>query len=546
MVEVTRAETWAAVRAAHRWEIPERYNLAWDMCEKWAVSEPDRLMLVHVLDDGVLEGGVREYRAAELSRLSAQLANVLLAHGIRRGDRVGVLLPQVPETVLVHLACYRIGAIVLPLFTLFGADGLQYRLENSGTRAVITDLANLPKIDEIRGDLPALQQVWSVDGPGDGAAALYPAMEAASDVCPILDTGPEDPSFICYTSGTTGPPKGALHAQRCLLGHVPATQLVHDLWPQPGDRIWTPSDWAWLGGLGNVMMPALRFGVPLIACRFDRFDPERAFRLITDLGVTNSFLAPTALKLMQQVQDPSRFAHRLRSVGSGGESLGASTLEWGREALGLTINEFYGQTECNPVIGSNASILPARPGAMGKPLPGSDVVILREDASLADPGETGEIAIRRGDASMFLEYWKNPEKTAEKFVIASDGHQYLMTGDEGEMDADGYFWFASRTDDVITSSGYRIGPSEIEDCLNRHPAVALSACVGVPDPVRTEIVKAFVVLADGRNGDPDLADALKLHVRERLSPHVAPREIAWIDRLPMTATGKIMRRELRE
>lgn len=541
MVEITKADTWQAVRNSHRWDIPHHYNLAWDMCGKWAKSQPDRTMLIHIR-----EGAPTEYCARELSRLSAKVANVLLAHGIQRGDRVGILLPQVPETILAHLACYSIGAIALPLFTLFGADGLSYRLENSGTKALITDIANLPKIAEIREDLPALQHVWTIDGPGEGAEDLHVSMGNARDSIQFADTVPDDPAFICYTSGTTGAPKGALHAHRCLMGHVPATQIVHNFWPQRGDRIWTPSDWAWLGGLGNIMMPALRFGVPLIACRFDRFDPEEAFRLIVDQNVTNAFLAPTALKLMRQVPEPSRFKHHLRSVASGGESLGASTLEWGREALGLTINEFYGQTEVNPVLGCNSEILPVRAGSMGKPIPGKNVVILRDDASIADPGEAGEIAIRAGDPSMFLEYWRNSEKTAEKFVIASDGRRYLLSGDEGEMDFEGYFWFASRTDDVITSSGYRIGPSEIEDCLNRHPAVAMSACIGIADPIRTEIVKAFVVLADGRNGDPDLVEALKLHVRERLSPHVAPREVDWIDALPMTATGKIMRRELRD
>lgn len=540
MAEITRADTWEAVRATHHWDLPNDYNIAWDACEKWARADPDRLALVHVR-----ENGTREYTFRDLQRLSSRLANVFLAHGISRGDRVGVLLPQVPETALCHLAAYRIGAIVVPLFTLFGEDGLRYRLENSGAKAVVTDAANLSKIAAIRADLPDLATVWNMDGAGDCAASLSDAMDQASDACPLVRTGPDDPAFICYTSGTTGPPKGALHGHRVLPGHVPATQIVHNFFPEPGDRIWTPSDWAWLGGLGNIMLPALRFGVPLIACRFDRFDPERAFQLIVDQGVTNSFLAPTALKLMRQVEAPQRFRHRLRSVASGGESLGAATLDWGREALDLTINEFYGQTEVNPVLGCNSAILPVRPGSMGKPIPGKHVVILREDATLADPDEAGEIAVRAGDPSMFLEYWKNPEKTAEKFMIASDGHRYILTGDEGRVDADGYFWFASRTDDVITSSGYRIGPSEIEDCLNRHPAVAMSACIGVPDPVRTEVVKAFVVLADGRNGDPDLADALKLHVRERLSPHVAPRAVEWIDRLPMTATGKIMRRELR-
>ena len=448
--------------------------------------------------------------------------------------------------MLCHLAAYRIGAVIVPLFVQFGADGLSFRLGDSGAKALITDRQNLAKIDAIRDGLPDLAHVWSIDGPGDGAGDLHAALDAARDTCPIVATGPETPAFISYTSGTTGPPKGARHAHRILPGHVPSTQLVHNFWPQEGDRIWTPSDWAWLGGLGNIMMPALRFGVPLIAHRAQRFDPEEAFRLMADQGVTNSFLAPTALKLMRQVPDPARFGLRIRSIASGGESLGAAMLAWGQEALGLTINEFYGQTESNPVLGSCADILPARPGAMGKPIPGKHVVILREDASLAAPGEAGEIAVRRGDPAMFLEYWNQPEKTAEKFVTAEDGHEYLLTGDVGETDEDGYFWFSSRTDDVITSAGYRIGPSEIEDCLNRHPAVAMSACIGVPDEIRTEIVQAFVVLAGGQNGSPDLAEALKAHVRERLSPHVAPRIVDWIDEMPMTATGKIMRRVLRD
>jgi acetyl-CoA synthetase len=537
VVEITRAETWEGVRAAHRWDLPSGYNLAWDMCEKWAVSEPGRLALIDVADQA------REYTFADLSRLSQRLANTLLAHGIARGDRVGVLLPQVPETVLAHLAAYRIGAVIVPLFTLFGEDALHYRIENSGARAVITDGANLPKIAAIRETLPDLVQVWSIDGPGDGAADLHGDMDRASDTCPLIDSGPDDPAFISYTSGTTGPPKGALHGQRVLLGHVPGVQLFYDFWPQPGDRIWTPSDWAWLGGLGNIMMPALRFGVPLVAHRFDKFDPERAFALIRDQNVTSAFLAPTVLKLMRQAKAPPDLP--LRSVGSGGESLGAAMLDWGREALGLTINEFYGQTECNLVLGNNAQLFQPKPGSMGKEIPGSRVAILGPDHEVLGPGEPGEIALGTDDAAMFLKYWRNPEKTAEKFVTASDGQTWMLTGDEGETDEDGYFWFSSRTDDVITSSGYRVGPTEIEDCLNRHPAVAMSAVIGVPDPVRTERIKAFVVLADGRNGSPDLVEELQAHVRKRISPHVMPREVEWIDAMPMTATGKIMRRELR-
>ncbi|MFK7943652.1 MAG: AMP-binding protein [Paracoccaceae bacterium] len=537
-MEITRADTWEAVRAAHRWEIPRDYSLAWDLCEKWAATEPDRLALIHVSDV------VREYTFRDLSRLSARLANVLTAHGIVPGDRIAVLLPQAPETILCHLAAYRLGVILMPLFTLFGADGLKFRLSDSGAKAVITDHDNLPKMTEIRGDLPALGHIWCIEGPADGAAGLPQVMEKASDHCPLAPATPDTPAFLTYTSGTTGPPKGALHGQKVVPGHVPGCQLFYDFWPQKGDRIWTPSDWAWLGGLGNVALPSLRFGVPLIAHTPRKFDPDAAYDLMVRQKVTSAFLAPTALKMMRQAVPPCDLP--LRAVGSGGESLGAAMLDWGRETLGLTINEFYGQTECNLVLGNNSRLFEPRPGSMGKEIPGSHVRILRPDNTIADPDETGEIALRRGDAAMFLGYWNLPEKTAEKFVTADDGHDYMLTGDEGRVDTDGYFWFASRTDDVITTAGYRVGPSEIEDCLNRHPAVAMSACIGVPDELRTEIVRAHVVLADGRNGAPELADELIAYVRERLSPHVAPREVRWIDALPMTATGKIRRRDLKE
>ena len=537
MAEIRRAASWEEIRAAHRWVIPKDYNLAWDLCEKWAKAEPDRVALIHVSDE------VRTYTARDLSRLSARLANVLVAHGIEPGDRIGILLPQCPETVVAHLAAYRIGAVVLPLFVQFGTDGLRHRLADSGARTVITDRENLPKLGALADELPDLGRIWCVDGAEDGAEDLSDAMSRARDQAGIRPSGPETPALVCYTSGTTGPPKGALHGHRVALGHVPGTQLVFDFWPQPGDRIWTPSDWAWLGGMGNVMMPALKFGVPLIAHAPARFDPEASFDLMARHRVTGAFLAPTALKMMREAAVPDGLA--LRAIASGGESLGASTLDWGRQRLGLTINEFYGQTECNQVLASNAGILPVRPGAIGKQTPGSEVVILREDGTRADPGEAGEIAIGDGDAAMFLGYWKQPERTEEKFVTVSGGGRYMRTGDEAHVDEDGYFWFAARTDDVITSSGYRVGPSEIEDCLNRHDAVALSACIGMADTVRTEVVKAFVVLSGGRHGTPELAEELKAHVRARLSPHVMPREIEWRDSLPMTETGKIRRRDLR-
>jgi acetyl-CoA synthetase len=537
MTEITRARSWDAIRDAFRWDLPGRYNIAEDMVGRWARADPGRRALIHL----PAAGAPVEFTFADLDRTANRLGNLLRAKGVARGDRVAVLLPQAPEVLLTHLAAYRLGAIVVPLFTLFGPDGLEYRLADSGTRLLVTDRANLPKVAQIRDRLPALETVLSVDGAEEGAEDLAPLLARASDSLAAAETGPEEPAFISYTSGTTGPPKGALHAHRMLLGHLPGVQLTHEFFPQPGDLMWTPADWAWMGGLCNIAMPCLRFGVTLLSHRMERFDPERAFDVMERFAVRNAFLPPTALKLMRRVERPERFSLALRSVGSGGESLGAELLDWGRAALGLTINEFYGQTECNLVLGNCASILPVRPGAMGKPFPGSEVAILGADGAPLPPGEPGEIAVRRGDAAMFLGYWNNPEKTAAKFA-----GEWMLTGDEGVTEPDGYFRFASRSDDVITSSGYRIGPTEIEHCLTAHPAVQMAAVIGLPDPVRTETVKAFVTLAPGHAASDALAASLIAHVRLRLSPHMAPREVAFIETMPVTATGKIQRRALRE
>lgn len=348
------------------------------------------------------------------------------------------------------------------------------------------------------------------------------------------------PAFLSYTSGTTGPPKGALHAQRVLLGHLPGVQLPHEWLPQEGDRMWTPADWAWMGGLTNVMMPSLRFGVPLVAYRQRRFDPESALAMIRREEVRNVFLPPTALRMIYEAA-PAGGGIQLRSLASGGESLGAETLEWGREAFGRTINEFYGQTECNLVVGNCASLFDPVPGSAGRSLPGHEVAVLDDSGSVLPSGEAGELAVRWPDPVMFLGYWKRPDTTRDKFAGL-----WMRTGDIAELDDSGYVRFVARTDDIITSSGYRIGPTEIEDCLGGHPEVAMAGVVGIPDPVRKEAVAAFVVQATGSISSPDdLAATLKERVRQRLGAHLAPRRVVYLDSLPMTATGKILRRELR-
>ena len=341
---VARADTSAEMRTQFQWPSPAKYNIAEQICERWARNDPDRHALTYMDADG----GLQDFSYLQLSRLSSQLANTLRAKGLGQGDRCAVLLPQTPETVLTHLACYKLGAIVVPLFTLFGEDGLQYRLSNSDAKIVVTDSANLPKLLNIRQKLPELQAVYCTDKSGSGMLDFWAELDRASDNIEIANTTLQTPAFISYTSGTTGPPKGALHAHKVLLGHLPGVETHHNFLPQKGDCLWTPADWAWMGGLTNVMMPALHYGVPLVAHRMSKFDPDKTFWLMRELGVRNTFLPPTALKLMRQASEPAPL--KLRSVGSGGESLGTELLDWGNRVLGVTINEFYGQTECNLVL----------------------------------------------------------------------------------------------------------------------------------------------------------------------------------------------------
>lgn len=519
-----------------RWRVPERYNIGVDICDRHADAGIGTA-LIHVLGDGT----VREVSFTELKRASNRLANVLVGAGLARGDRVAILLPQRPETAIAHIAAHKAGMVSVPLFTLFGEDALRYRLADSGAAALITDRESLPKIAALRDRLPDLKLVLVADEDRDGAdwEAFAPALAAASDRFTPVDTLADDPAIIIYTSGTTGPPKGALHAHRVLLGHLPGVEFPQEFFPKPGDRFWTPADWAWIGGLIDVLLPSLHHGVPVVAHRFAKFDPEAAFDFIARHGVRNAFLPPTALKMMRQV--PGARCEAMRSIGSGGESLGSELLDWGRRTFGFTINEFYGQTECNLVVGNCASIMEVRPGSMGKPIPGHEVAIVDADGNPVPAGETGAIAVRRGDPVMFLRYWNKPEATRDKY--AGD---WMLTGDLGRCDEDGYLHYVGRDDDVITSAGYRIGPSEIEDCLMTHPAVALAAAIGVPDPLRTQAVKACVVLADGHAASEDLKRSIQNHVKTRLAAHEYPRIVEFVDALPMTTTGKIMRRVLRD
>jgi acetyl-CoA synthetase len=531
---LTQASSYDDLHRNFRWDIPARFNIASACCDRYA-NGSGRLALVY-LDEA---GRASRTSFDEMHKLSCRFANVLKADGLAHGDRVAVFLSQSLELPIAHLAAFRSGLVSVPLFTLFGEDALEFRLGNCGAKAVVTDEGGWEKLSKIRDRLPELKNVYVAGKAGDGARSFWSALEAASDTFETADTSANDPAIIIYTSGTTGNPKGALHAHRVLLGHLPNIEMVHDFMPKPGDVMWTPADWAWIGGLFDALFPAWYYGLPVVGYRARKFEPDAAMQLMADHGVRNVFLPPTALKLMRQagVRHPGV---KLRSMLSGGESLGAELLDWVRATFGIDVHEIYGQTECNLVVGNNSRLFPIRPGSMGKATPGFDVRIVNEAGEELPCGEQGIIGVRQPNPCTMIEYWRNPEATAKKFA-----GEFLLTGDLGRQDDDGYFWYMSREDDVITSAGYRIGPAEIEDTLLKHPAVALSAVVGIPDPIRTEAVKAWIVLRPGFAGDEALAREIQDFVKVQLAAHEYPRHVQFVDSLPMTATGKVLRRELR-
>jgi acetyl-CoA synthetase len=543
-------KTYDALVADFAWSIPDDFNIANQCCTRWAKQTPERMCLLHYNHAGLSD-------ALTYGALEAQanaLAWSLRQRGIKRGDRVALLMPQGFATVVAHMAIYKLAAIAVPLALLFGEDALAYRLSACGARAIVTNAMGRAKLLALKHQPKPLQLVVLAEEPsdmaeGDEASTGIPEIVSLATLlangtgAPSIaeSTDGDTPAMMIFTSGTTGPPKGALHGHRVLIGHLPGVQMHHELLPQEGDRLWTPADWAWAGGLLNVLLPGLYFGVPVVSSPAQKFDAHTAFRIMETMAVRNAFIPPTALRMLRGVDAPPEGALKLRTIGSGGEALGAETLAWGERVLGLTINEFYGQTECNLVLASSAAIGVSRPGAIGKPVPGHRVGIIDSDGREVPVGQPGQIAVLRPDPVMFLTYWQDEAATAAKFI-----GDWMLTGDQGVMDQDGYVSFYGRDDDVITSAGYRIGPTEIEDCLHAHEAVQIAAAIGKPDAVRTEIVKVFVVLRPGYEGDAALATELRDWVKFRLSAHEYPREVEFVDSLPLTTTGKVIRRELRE
>ena len=519
-----------------RWSIPRHLNIARQVCERHQ-SDPDRIAVYFENVDGE----TAQYSFGQLKKLSDQFANALKDMGVTRGDRVAIVLSQRIETVVAHLAIYKLGAIALPLAILFGPEALEYRLRDSGSKIVITDASRYETLHDMLSELPGLQALIGCNT-GERSQEFWNLLEQSASDIDIVDTLADDAACLIYTSGTTGPPKGALVAHRAVIGNFTGFEMSQNFFPQKGDLFWTPADWAWTGGLWDALLPSLNYGMPVLAYEGRGFDPERLSLLMGKYSVTNAFIPPTALKMLRSVNGlKDKYSVQLRAVMSAGEQVGEELIHWGEEALGLTINEMWGQTEFNYLVGNCSAIMPPKPGSMGKPYPGHRVDVIDDEGRVMATGEKGELAAWCDDPVMFLGYWNDEAATKSKIT-----NNWFRTGDVGYRDEDGFLWFVGRKDDVISSAGYRIGPGEIEDSLMKHPAVLQTAVIGKPDELRGQIVKAYIVLGQGYEASEALASEIQTSVRQRLSAHEYPREVEFIDELPMTTTGKVRRMDLRQ
>ncbi|HMC17129.1 MAG TPA: AMP-binding protein [Albitalea sp.] len=541
-------DDYAALHAGFRWWVPERFNIAEACCGHWARTTPDAIAIRYEHESGL----AASHTYAELQRSANRLANALRRLRVRRGDRVAIVMPQRFETAVANIAIAQLGAVAMPLSMLFGPDALEYRINDSAAQVAIADESSIANLRAARAECSGLRSVVAVGGAaGQGDVDWSDALARESELFDAVNTRADDPAILIYTSGTTGPPKGALLPQRALIGNLSGFVCSQNWFPQDDAVFWSPADWAWTGGLMDALLPTLYFGKSIVAYH-GRFAPEKAFELMQRYAVTHTFLFPTALRaMMKAVPSPrQRYTLELRAIMSAGEAVGDAVFAFCENELGVTVNEMFGQTEINYVVGNSAQRWPARPGSMGRPYPGHRVAVIDDAGSECPRGTPGDVAVHRRDVHgeldpvFFLGYWKNERATAAKFT-GDPLDSWCRTGDSAVMDDDGYLWYQGRSDDVFKAAGYRIGPSEIENCLVKHPAVANAAVVPKPDAERGAVVKAYVVLTPGFDGSPQLVDALQQHVRGKLAPYEYPKEIEFIAALPMTTTGKVQRRVLR-
>jgi acetyl-CoA synthetase len=514
----TRFSSYDQARAEHRWEVPERYNIAADVCDK---HPREKLAMVH--ED--FRGNVRSVTWGELQDLSNQFANVLVAHGVERGDRVAMLLPPTPETAAAFLGTWKVGAILLSMSVLYGDDGIRHRVTDSQAKVLVTNAANADRIEH-----ELVQQILILD---------ETLLAHGSTAFTCVDTAAEDPAQLYYSSGTTGLAKGILHAHRYILAHEEFV-YCHDV--RDGEVFHGMGEWAWAAGICPLLGPWRYGAVQAVYQREAGFEPGKQLDFLSRHDVTNVFATPTAIRSMMSISDAgTRYPQKFRIVCSAGEPLNPEAIRWFRDQYGVTVLDYYGLTESYPLCG-NFPFMEVRDGSMGKPLPGWEVAILDEDERPVGVGERGEICLKaRTNPHYPIGYWNRPEDSVEVF-----GGEWFHSKDAASFDDDGYYWYEGRADDVIIAAGYRIGPFEVESACLEHPAVAEAAAVASPDERRGNVVKAFVVLAAGHQPTDALAEEIKTFVRDHHSAYAYPRRIEFVAELPKTLTGKIRRIELRQ
>ena len=541
--DLSQYDSYQVARREFEWRIPETYNAGVDVLARHA-DRADRVALYHETD----AGEARQYTFGELEARSNELASAFRDRGIERGDRIAVIAPQRVETPLLHATAYKLGVIVVPLSVLYGPDALEFRLADSETKAVFADPDVLDAVEKAIETVDSVERVVGLDGVPDAPAGIEAERFAdlrGSSSAESVATAPDDPAVLIYTSGTTGRPKGVLQSQQYLLGHLPCVQMALEFpWHDADPVLYTPADWAWVGGLYDVVLPAWHYGLPVVGYQSSGFDAEATFELIERYDVTYPLLMPTMLKMMGQVDSAGYDLDHVVTVATGGEPVPGELHRWVDETFGVPLNELYGQTEANLVVSNCSRWFDAEPGSMGRPVPGHDVDIRDANGASLPAGEEGAIAVKAPDPVMFREYWNAPELTDDSF-LGPEG-EWMDTDDIGYKDDEGRLWFTARDDDVIITSGYRVGPAEVEDALLDHEAVANAAVIGVPDETRGRIVKAFVVPAGHAEPSDALADGIRTRVRENLAKYQYPREVEFVDELPKTTTGKIQRYKLRE
>ena len=580
MVRVNSNDRYPILHGQFRWQVPLWFNIAEVCSRRWARQTPQAVAIIQESEAAFEKGPVSHCTYGALQARANQLSHALKALGVKRGDRVAVVMPQRIETAVAHIALYQMGAVAMPLSMLFGPEALAYRLQDSEAVVAIADESSLESILQVRAQCPALATVVAVgaaQGRGLGAVVDWdPTLRAQSARYTAVKTKAGDAAVLIYTSGTTGPPKGALIPHRALIGNLTGFVCSQNWFPAVCPRegstppaqgapleptFWSPADWAWTGGLMDALLPTLYFGKTIVGYQ-GRFSAERAFELLQRHRITHSFLFPTALKaMMKACPEPQRhYRLELRAIMSAGEAVGDAVFNWCRQALGVTVNEMFGQTEINYIVGNCTLSLdasgraragwPARAGSMGRAYPGHRVAVIDEHGHECPRGTAGDVAVHRLDVHgrpdpvFFLGYWKREQATRDKYT-GDPLDSWCRTGDMAIMDEDGYLWYQGRSDDMFKAAGYRIGPSEIENCLVKHPSVANAAVVPKPDPERGAVVKAYIVLAPGVQASDGLIAELQRHVRGKLAPYEYPKDIEFIDALPMTTTGKVQRRVLR-